>query len=198
MHAPACAATTRRSPSAPTGLPSRWWRPARARPQSRTGGRQRPGRCERTDPHDRVHRHPRPRPSRRPRHVRNRLGRPIRRRDAYAKRRPKAPATWQQLQAEIEDIPTKLGHGSHVGITGSMRLAPAFTVGTALRMVTNTDVAVMQRGTPWTSDAPTTRRSCRLSPSISWDKATTLPSPSRWPRQSRTTFRRSWRPDVPP
>jgi hypothetical protein len=74
--------------------------------------------------------------------------------DAYAKRRPKAPATWQQLQAEIEDIPTKLGHGSHVGITGSMRLAPAFTVGTALRMVTNTDVAVMQRGTPWTSDAP--------------------------------------------
>ena len=74
--------------------------------------------------------------------------------DAYAKRRPKAPATWQQLQAEIEDIPARLGAATHVAITGSLRLAPAFTVGTALRMVTNTDIAVMQRGTPWASDAP--------------------------------------------
>ena len=74
--------------------------------------------------------------------------------DAYAKRRPRAPATWQQLQADIEDIPARLGAASHVAITGSLRLAPAFTVGAALRMVTNTDVAVMQRGTPWPSDAP--------------------------------------------
>jgi hypothetical protein len=76
--------------------------------------------------------------------------------DAYAKRRPRAPATWQQLQADIEDIPARLGAASHVAITGSLRLAPAFTVGSALRMVTNTDIAVMQRGTPWTSDAPYT------------------------------------------
>jgi SMODS-associated and fused to various effectors sensor domain len=74
--------------------------------------------------------------------------------DAYAKRRPKAPATWQQLQADIEDIPARLGAASHVAITGSLRLAPAFTVGAVLRMVTNTDIAVMQRGTPWPSDAP--------------------------------------------
>jgi hypothetical protein len=74
--------------------------------------------------------------------------------DAYAKRRPKAPATWQQLQADIEDIPARLGAASHVAITGSLRLAPAFAVGAALRMVTNTDIAVMQRGTPWPSDAP--------------------------------------------
>jgi hypothetical protein len=74
--------------------------------------------------------------------------------DAYAKRRPRAPATWQQLQADIEDIPARLGAASHVAITGSLRLAPAFTVGAALRMVTNTDLAVMQRGTPWPSDAP--------------------------------------------
>jgi hypothetical protein len=74
--------------------------------------------------------------------------------DAYLKRRPKAPATWRQLQADIEDIPARLGAASHVAITGSLRLAPAFTVGTALRMVTNTDVAVMQRGAPWRSDAP--------------------------------------------
>jgi len=76
--------------------------------------------------------------------------------DAYTKRRPKAPATWQQLQADIEDIPARIGATSHVGITGSFRLASAFTVGAALRMVTSTDIAVMQRGTPWPSDAPYT------------------------------------------
>ncbi|MGH3188904.1 MAG: SAVED domain-containing protein [Streptosporangiaceae bacterium] len=74
--------------------------------------------------------------------------------DAYAKRRPKAPATWQQLQADIETIPSRLDAASHVAITGSLRLAPAFTTGAALRMVTSTDIAVMQRGTPWASDAP--------------------------------------------
>ena len=76
--------------------------------------------------------------------------------DAYAKRRSKPPATWQQLQADIENIPAQLGAASHVAITGSLRLAPAFTVGAALRMVTSTDIAVMQRATPWTSDAPYT------------------------------------------
>jgi SMODS-associated and fused to various effectors sensor domain len=74
--------------------------------------------------------------------------------DPYAKRRPKAPATWQQLQADIEAIPAQLGAAPQVLITGSIRLAPAFTVGAALRMVTNTDVAVMQRGTAWTSGTP--------------------------------------------
>jgi hypothetical protein len=43
---------------------------------------------------------------------------------------------------------------SHVAITGSLRQATAFTVGAALRMVTSTDVAVMQRGALWTSDTP--------------------------------------------
>jgi hypothetical protein len=76
--------------------------------------------------------------------------------DAFAKRRPRPPATWQQLQADIEDLPAHLDPASHIAITGSLRLAPAFTVGAALRMVTNTDVAVMQRGTPWASDAPYT------------------------------------------
>ena len=67
---------------------------------------------------------------------------------------PNPPATWQQLQADIEDIPARLGSASHVAITGSLRLAPAFTVGAALRMVTSTDIAIMQRGVPWPSDAP--------------------------------------------
>jgi hypothetical protein len=74
--------------------------------------------------------------------------------DAYAKRRPKPPATWQELQADIEAIPSQLAGISHVAITGSLRQATAFTVGAALRMVTNIDRAVVQRGTLWTSDAP--------------------------------------------
>jgi hypothetical protein len=66
----------------------------------------------------------------------------------------KPPATWQQLQAEIEAIPSHLTGVSHVAIAGILRQATAFTVGAALRMVTSTDVAVMQRGALWTSDAP--------------------------------------------
>lgn len=73
--------------------------------------------------------------------------------DAYTKRRPKLPATWQQLQADIEAIPEDLGGAAHVAVTGSLRQATAFTVGAALRMVTNTDIAVLQRGVLWESDA---------------------------------------------
>jgi hypothetical protein len=83
--------------------------------------------------------------------------------NAYARRRPKAPATWQQLQADIEAIPAHLGAASHVAITGSLRQATAFTVGAALRMVTNTDVAVVQRGVLWTSEA---RYSAPIEPNI--------------------------------
>jgi hypothetical protein len=73
--------------------------------------------------------------------------------DAYAKRHPKPPATWQQLQADIEAIPGQLGDVSDVVITGSLRQATAFTVGASLRMVTNIDVAAVQRGTLWASSA---------------------------------------------
>jgi SMODS-associated and fused to various effectors sensor domain len=74
--------------------------------------------------------------------------------DAYQKRRPKPPATWQRLQDDIDTIPTRVSAASHVVVTGSLRLASAFAVGAALRMVTNTDVAVVQRGALWNSDAP--------------------------------------------
>ncbi len=73
--------------------------------------------------------------------------------DAYAKRRPKQPATWQELQADIERIPAYLGAASRVAVTGSMRLATAFEVGAVLRMVTGTDVATVQRGELWSSYA---------------------------------------------
>ena len=73
--------------------------------------------------------------------------------DAYTKRRPKPPATWQQLQADIEAIPGHLGDATHVAVTGTLRQATAFAVGAAFRMVTKTDIAVLQRGNLWTSDA---------------------------------------------
>lgn len=76
--------------------------------------------------------------------------------DANLKRRPKPPATWAELQADIEAIPSYLGSARRVVVTGSMRLAPAFAVGAAMRMVTGIDVAAVQRGELWRSDAPYT------------------------------------------
>jgi hypothetical protein len=73
--------------------------------------------------------------------------------DANLKRRPKPPATWGELQDDIEQIPHYLGSATRLVVTGSMRLAPAFAVGAALRMVTGMDVATMQRGVLWGSDA---------------------------------------------
>jgi hypothetical protein len=73
----------------------------------------------------------------------------------YGKRRPLAPATWTELQADIEAIPQHLRTDrSEVLVTGSLRQATAFTVGAALRMVTGRDVAVNQRGQLWASNTP--------------------------------------------
>ncbi|MFJ8561910.1 MULTISPECIES: SAVED domain-containing protein [Streptomyces] len=65
----------------------------------------------------------------------------------YTKRRPLSPNTWAQLQADIEAAPGRLPAGTTaVSVTGSIRLAPAFLVGTTFRMVTGTDLAALQRG----------------------------------------------------
>jgi SMODS-associated and fused to various effectors sensor domain len=74
--------------------------------------------------------------------------------DEYSRRRPRPPATWQQLQDDIEAIPGHLAGAQHVAVTGSLRLATAFTVGAALRMVTGTDIAVAQCGTLWATNTP--------------------------------------------
>jgi hypothetical protein len=74
---------------------------------------------------------------------------------AYSKRRPQAPATWAQLQEEIEAAPNRLPPGTTaVAVTGSLRLAPAFLTGSAFRMVTGADLAVLQRGQLWSSAEP--------------------------------------------
>ena len=74
--------------------------------------------------------------------------------DAFEKRRPRFPATWAELQTEIEVIPERLGAASAVGVTGSMRLATAFAVGASMRMVTGTEVSILQRGELWNSSTP--------------------------------------------
>jgi hypothetical protein len=72
----------------------------------------------------------------------------------FEKRKPKAPATWHQLQNDIDALAAECRGSSRIVVTGSLRLATAFAVGASLRMVTNTDVAVVQRGSLWSSDAP--------------------------------------------
>ncbi|KOY58710.1 SAVED domain-containing protein [Streptomyces sp. XY332] len=65
----------------------------------------------------------------------------------YTKRRPLSPNTWAELQADIEAAPGRLPPGTTaVSVTGSIRLAPAFLVGTTFRMVTGTDLTAVQRG----------------------------------------------------
>ncbi|UGQ13555.1 SAVED domain-containing protein [Yinghuangia sp. ASG 101] len=73
----------------------------------------------------------------------------------FTKRRPLPPHTWRQLQADIESAPGRLPVGTTaISITGSLRLAPAFLVGTAFRMVTGADLAIMQRGQLWSTNDP--------------------------------------------
>ncbi|GGW95638.1 SAVED domain-containing protein [Streptomyces chryseus] len=73
----------------------------------------------------------------------------------FTKRRPLPPATWTQLQTDIEAAPARLPLGSTaISITGSIRLAPAFLTGTAFRMVTGADLAVLQRGQLWSTSDP--------------------------------------------
>ncbi|MFD0393766.1 SAVED domain-containing protein [Streptomyces nogalater] len=74
---------------------------------------------------------------------------------AFTKRRPLLPNTWGQLQMDIESVPGHLPAGTAaVSVTGSIRLASAFLVGTTFRMVTGTDVAVVQRGQLWSTSDP--------------------------------------------
>lgn len=73
--------------------------------------------------------------------------------DPYMRRRPKAPATWVELGDEIAAIPDHVAGIDAVLVTGSLRLAPGFAVGAALRRVTNIDVAWKQGPQLWSSDS---------------------------------------------
>ncbi|MHA3700721.1 SAVED domain-containing protein [Jatrophihabitans sp. YIM 134969] len=73
--------------------------------------------------------------------------------DEYAKRHPKAPATWQQLNDDIASAARQIVALPRVMITGSFRLSTGFTVGAALRGVTGVEIARMQGPQLWRSDA---------------------------------------------
>jgi hypothetical protein len=74
--------------------------------------------------------------------------------DPYARRRPKPPATWDELAADLEDLPGHITGADAVMITGSFRLATAFAVGSTLRKVTGVDVAWKQGPQIWSSGHP--------------------------------------------
>ncbi|MFG3151505.1 SAVED domain-containing protein [Streptomyces sp. NPDC048219] len=69
----------------------------------------------------------------------------------YTKRRPLPPSTWSQLQDDIEAAPARLPGRTNISVSGSIRLAPAFLTGTVFRMVTGTDLAILQRGDLWST-----------------------------------------------
>lgn len=72
--------------------------------------------------------------------------------EPYARRRPKLPATWDDLAADLADLPNHLAGVDAVLVTGSIRLATGFAVGAALRKVTGVDVAWKQGPQIWNSD----------------------------------------------
>lgn len=72
----------------------------------------------------------------------------------YARRRPKPPATWDDLASDLADLPNHLAGADAVLITGSIRLATCFAVGAVLRKVTGVDVAWKQGPQIWNSDRP--------------------------------------------
>lgn len=74
--------------------------------------------------------------------------------DAFAKRRPAPPATWADLQGDIEALlPGALPpEVRSVALRGSMRQATGFLVGAALRDVTgHGEISLLQRGQQWST-----------------------------------------------
>lgn len=74
--------------------------------------------------------------------------------DPYTRRRPKPPATWDVLAADLADLPNHVADVDAVLVTGSLRLATGFAVGSVLRKVTGVDVAWKQGPQIWNSDHP--------------------------------------------
>lgn len=72
--------------------------------------------------------------------------------DPYARRRPRSPATWPELDAEIHSLSDKVFGATALLITGSLRLPTGFAVGAALRNVAGFHVAIRQGHQLWRSD----------------------------------------------
>jgi hypothetical protein len=73
--------------------------------------------------------------------------------DEWTKRQPLAPATWDELAADIAALPDKARNTDGILVTGSLRQATGFAVGAAFRRVAGFDVAIQQSGQLWHSEA---------------------------------------------
>ncbi len=71
--------------------------------------------------------------------------------DEWSKRRPLAPATWEQLAADVAELPKYVESGDGILLTGSLRQATGFAVGAAFRRVAGFDIAVRQGPQLWHS-----------------------------------------------
>lgn len=69
---------------------------------------------------------------------------------------PAPPATWDDLASDIRVIRDQLGTNKRVLVTGHMRQATGFLVGTELRRVKGYEVGVRQGDQLWTSEEPLT------------------------------------------
>lgn len=71
----------------------------------------------------------------------------------YARVRPLAPYTWDELATEVSSAAQSL-HPGRVLVTGFMRQAVGFLVGAEMRMVRGYTIAIKQRAQLWTSETP--------------------------------------------
>lgn len=65
---------------------------------------------------------------------------------------PAQPATWNDLATDIRSIPGHLGSNKRILVTGHMRQATGFLVGTELRRVKGYEVGVRQGDQLWTGE----------------------------------------------
>lgn len=69
---------------------------------------------------------------------------------------PAPPATWKDLATDIRAIPSHIGTNKRILVTGHMRQATGFFVGTELRRVKGFEVGVRQGDQLWTGEEPIT------------------------------------------
>ncbi len=65
---------------------------------------------------------------------------------------PIPPATWEDLAAEIRGIPDQLGGKRRILVSGHIRQATGFLIGTELRRVLNYEIGVQQGDQLWTGN----------------------------------------------
>lgn len=70
---------------------------------------------------------------------------------------PEPPATWEDLAAEVRSIPDQLGGDRRILVSGHIRQATGFLIGSELRRVMGYEVGVRQGDQLWTGEEQTTQ-----------------------------------------